>query len=262
MDLGMRDRVVMVTGGSSGIGLACVELLLQEGACVLTCGRDRSRLEGALRPLVDAYPGRVAWEVGDVSIPDDMDRVVHNVVAEFGHLDALINNAGASRVSTFETTTDQDWRDEFELKFGGVINPLRAATHALKESNQAAVVNVNSILARQPEQHLVATSAARAALLNLSKSLATELSGSQIRVNSVLVGLIETGQWERRYQAADPKESFEDWSRDIAEERGVALGRFGTAEEVAAMIVFLVSGCSSYITGAAFEVAGGVSRYV
>jgi NAD(P)-dependent dehydrogenase (short-subunit alcohol dehydrogenase family) len=132
----------------------------------------------------------------------------------------------------------------------------------LKESDQAAVVNVNSILARQPERHLVATSAARAGLLNLSKSLATELAEFHIRVNSVLVGLVDTGQWERRYRASESKQSFESWSREIAEDRGIALGRFGTAAEVAATIVFLLSSRSSYITGATFDVAGGVNRYV
>ena len=262
MELGMRERVALVTGGSSGIGLACVELLLQEGARVVTCARDEARLESALRPLTAAYPGRLAWRVADVCEPEDVQRLVRFGESEFGQLDALVNNAGASRVSTFATTTDQDWRDEFGLKFGGVFNPLRAATDLLKQSDQAAVVNVNSVLARQPEPHLVATSAARAGLLNLSKSLAFELAEFNIRVNSVLVGLVDTGQWKRRYRASGSEQDFESWSHAIARDRGIALGRFGTAAEVAATIIFLTSSRSSYITGAAFDVAGGVNRYV
>ncbi len=118
------------------------------------------------------------------------------------------------------------------------------------------------MLAKQPEPRLVTTSAARAGLLNLTKSMASEYAADGIRVNSVCLGLIDTGQWRRRYEAAGTGQSFAEWEREIAADRGIVLGRFGTADEVAAMVLTLLSPRASYVTGASLDVCGGVSRYV
>lgn len=262
MDLGLTGRTAVVTGGSSGIGLACVELLLAEGANVVACGRDASRLAGALTPLAARHGDRLTWSVADVLDPEQVVSLVGLAEDTYGGVDLLVNNAGRSLMSTFRETSDEQWRDELDLKFFGVINPLRAAMASLTESEVGAVVNVNAVLARQPEGRLVATSAARAGLLNLSKSLAGELAADRIRVNSVCVGLIDTGQWKRRHDAADTTLDYDDWSAEIAADRGIVLGRFGRAPEVAAAIVFLLSEQASYITGTHIDVAGGVSRYV
>ncbi|MHA6669359.1 SDR family oxidoreductase [Homoserinimonas sp. A447] len=262
MDLELTGSSALITGGSSGIGLACVATLLAEGANVVTCGRNAGTLERSLAAYADAYPGKLVWQTADVRNADQMEAVVNRAIDEFGALDAVVNNAGASRMSTFESTTSDDWLDELTLKIFSVTNTIHAARPHLAQSANAAIVNVNAVLARQPERQLVATSAARAALLNLSKSLATELSVENIRVNSVCVGLIDTGQWTRRYDAVATAETFPDWSQAIADDRGVVLRRFGRADEVAAAIVFLLSRRASYITGTAVEVAGGVSRYV
>lgn len=257
----MQDDVAVVTGGSSGIGRACVEALLAEGVQVATCGRDAEQLDRALAPLAERYPDRLAWWPADVRDRALVDRLIDNTVDRFGGLQYLVNNAGASRVSTFATTEDHEWIDEVGLKFFGVIHPVRAALPHLA-ARGGAVVNLNAVLARQPEPHLIATGAARAGLLNLSKSLAHELADQRVRVNSVCVGLIDTGQWKRRFDAADSDLDFPAWSAEIAEDRGIDLGRFGTAAEVAAAIVFLLSPRSSYTTGTALDISGGVSRYV
>ncbi len=262
MDLGLAGRTAVVTGGSSGIGLACVELLLAEGANVVTCGRDASRLSAALTPLVEHHGDRLTWAVADVLDQAQTTSLVALAEQTYGGVDLLVNNAGRSLMSSFRETTDEQWRDELDLKFFGVINPLRAAATALTTSDVGSVVNVNAVLARQPEGRLVATSAARAGLLNLSKSLAGELAPDGIRVNSVCVGLIDTGQWKRRHDAAGTGLDYDEWSAEIAADRGIVLGRFGRAAEVAAAIVFLLSTQASYITGTHIDVAGGVSRYV
>ena len=264
MNLGLTDKVAVVTGGSSGIGLATVELLLGEGALVAFCGRDPDRLATATADLESRHaPDRILAVTCDVLDPAEVARFRDAVVARFGGADILVANAGQARMSTFAETSDQDWRDELELKFFGVIHPVRAFEALLERSECGAIVCVNALLSVQPETRLVATSAARAGLLNLVKTLSFELAPKGIRVNSILLGVIDSGQWSRRYEAlADKSVSREDWLAGLARERGIPLGRFGRAGEPAAAIVFLASPMASYTTGAALDVSGGNARHV
>nr|BAD10905.1 hypothetical protein [Rhodococcus rhodochrous] len=260
MDLNLKDRTYLVTGGSSGVGLATVAMLLDEGAQVVTCARDVDRLDAALSEL----PGRdrVLTAACDVRDSEAVARLVEAAQDRFGGLDGLVNNAGSSRMKPRAETTLDDWRDEFDLKFSSVLNTVEAALPALRKSSAPSIVNISAVLARQPETRLVTTSAARAGLLNLSKSLSLELAADGIRVNSVALGLVDTGQWRRRYENSRHAGSFEEWETEIAADRGIALGRFGHADEVAHMIVTLLSPRSSYVTGTSIDVCGGVARYV
>ncbi|MFD3947988.1 SDR family oxidoreductase [Streptomyces sp. NPDC058579] len=261
MDLGLADRTIVVTGGSSGVGLATVRALLDEGARVATCGRDADRLDKAAAGL-GAGRDRLMTEVCDVRDRDAVARFVRRAAEEFGGVDGLVNNAGQSRMKGLDDATPEDWRDELELKFAGVLNPLHAARPYLTASDAASVVNINAVLSKQPETRLITTSAARAGILNLSKSLSIELAGDGIRVNSVCLGLIDTGQWTRRHAAAGTGESYEDWQAELAADRGIALGRLGRAEEVAYAVVTLLSPRASYITGTGIDVCGGVGRSI
>ncbi|WP_371530129.1 SDR family oxidoreductase [Streptomyces sp. NBC_01283] len=258
MDLGLADRTVLVTGGSSGVGLATVRALLDEGACVATCGRDAERLGKAAASLGGG--DRLLTGVCDVRDADAVREFTRHAADTFGSVDGLVNNAGQSRMKGLDESTADDWRDELELKFAGVLNPLHAARPYLAASDAASVVNVNAVLAKQPEPRLITTSAARAGILNLSKSLATELAPQGIRVNSVCLGLVDTGQWTRRHAAAASGLSYEDWQAELAADRGIALGRLGRAEEVAYAIVALLSPRASYTTGTSIDVCGGVGR--
>ena len=264
MDLGLTDKVAVVTGGSSGIGLATVDQFLVEGARVAFCGRDPDRLEAARRDLESRHGSdRLMAATCDVLDPEQVERFRDDVVARFAATDILINNAGQSRHSTFAETSDQDWRDEFELKFFGVIHPVRAFEALLERSDCGAIVCVNALLARQPETGLVATSAARAGLLNLTKSLSSDFAPKGVRVNSILLGLVDSGQWSRRYdQQPDRSVSRADWLARLAREREIPLGRLGRPSEPAVAIVFLASPMASYTTGAALDVSGGKASYV
>lgn len=261
MDLGLADRTIVVTGGSSGVGLATVRALLDEGARVATCGRDADRLAKVAAELGTGHD-RLLTGVCDVRDADAVRDFVRRTAEEFGGIDGLVNNAGQSRMKGLDDSTAEDWRDELELKFAGVLNPLQAARPHLAASGAASVVNINAVLAKQPEPRLITTSAARAGILNLSKSLSAELAGEGIRVNSVCLGLIDTGQWTRRYAAADSGRSYEDWQAELAADRGIALGRLGRAEEVAFAVLTLLSPLASYITGTSIDVCGGVGRSI
>lgn len=262
MDLQLTDRTVLVTGASSGVGLAVTEMLLAEGARVVAVARDAQRLEDVLAPI-DAEGSRVLRVSADVTDRAAIEVAVNAGVEHFGALDAVVCNAGRSLMAPISETTDDQIRDEFELKIFGAWNVIRAARPHLAASPVGSVVNTNAILAKQPEAKLAVTSAARAALLNLSRTLGEELAPDGIRVNSVNLGLVDTGQWRRRFEAyvvGGGGLDYDAWSAEIAADRGISLRRFGRADEVAFAIVSLISPRASYITGAHVDVGGGVTR--
>jgi NAD(P)-dependent dehydrogenase (short-subunit alcohol dehydrogenase family) len=194
--------------------------------------------------------------------PEAVSGFAAAIKMRFGGCDILINNAGQGRVSTFADTSDQDWRDELELKFFSQINVIQAFQSMLETSGAGSIVAVNSLLALQPEPHMVCTSAARAGVQNLLKSLSVELAPN-IRVNSVLIGLVNSGQWQRRFaEREDQSQSAEQWYGELAVRKNIPLGRLGEAEEAANALVFLASNAASYITGAQLEVSGGISRFI
>ena len=264
MNLEIKGKVAVVTGGSSGIGLATVRVFLANGARAAFCGRDKQRLDKASKQLSEEFPQSEIFAFPcDVLDKRQVDRFAAAVTRHYGAVDILVNNAGQGRVSTFSETSDDDWREELDLKFFSLIHPVRAFLPGLEKSASASIVCVNSMLALQPEPHMVATSAARAGALNLARSLATEFAPKNIRVNSILLGTINSGQWEARYrQRAEDGETFEQWLRRLAQEKKIPLGRFGYPQEPAGMIAFLASPLSSYTTGAAVDVSGGVARHI
>lgn len=262
MDLGLKDRRVVVTGGTSGIGLAAVRIFLADGAKVAFCARGAERLDKVVAELSAEFGAdRVMGRAFSVLDAEAVAGFAEEVRASFGGCDALVTNAGQGRVSTFADTSDSDWRDELELKFFSQVHPIRAFEGMLRESDSGAIVAVNSLLALQPEPHMVCTSAARAGVQNLLKSLATEFAPA-IRVNSILLGLVDSAQWQRRFEAReDPSQSREDWFAALARTKKIPMERLGDPREPARAIAFLASPAASYITGAKLEISGGVSRF-
>ncbi|HYS68173.1 MAG TPA: SDR family oxidoreductase [Paraburkholderia sp.] len=264
IQIDLTGQVAVVTGGSSGIGLATAELFLQAGASVAICGRDTERLAQAEAALKAQFPeAPLLAQSCDVLNADEVNAFAQAVQARFGRTDMLVNNAGQGRVSTFADTTDEAWREELDLKYFSVIRPTRAFLPMLRDATNPSVVCVNSLLALQPEPHMVATSSARAGVLSLIKSLAVELAPQRIRVNSILIGIVESGQWRRRYaKEAQPGQSWEDWTAELARKKNIPLGRFGKPEEAAQALFYLATTLSSYTTGSHIDVSGGVARHV
>lgn len=268
INIDLSGQVAVVTGGSSGIGFEAAKQFLKAGAFVAICGRDADRLESARLTLLEQLKptgGLLALKC-DVTDTHEVDLFAGTVQEAFGRVDMLINNAGQGRLSTFAETSDEAWREELDLKYFSIIRPTRAFLPALADAakrGNGTIVCVNSLLASQPEPHMVATSSARAGVQNLIKSLAVEFAPQGIRVNSILIGIVESGQWRRRYQTqAQAGQSWEDWTGELARKKNIPLGRFGRPEEAAQALFYLATSLSSYTTGSHIDVSGGVARYV
>lgn len=252
MDLALRGRVVAITGGTDGLGLALADTLVAEGAHPVVCGRDPERVQNAAERLGDHG---LAVQV-DVTNDADCQRFIESALARFGRLDGLVNNAGRSAAGAIAGSDDAEWRDDYELK---VIAALRLSRLALPELERhgGSIVNVLAIKGKAPDANSTPTAASRAAGLALTKALAAEVGPRGIRVNAVLIGLMESGQWRRRAEAMGVTEA--EFYEMVLGFQKVPLGRFGRAEEFGSLVAFLLSEGASYLTGVGINLDGGLS---
>lgn len=265
MNLGLEGLVAVVTGGTSGIGFAAATVFLEEGASVAVCSRDAGRLAASVAELRERFGDRAFGATADVRDDHAVTGFRDAVRDRFGRADVLVHSAGASRMLRFEDTDDAAWRDELDLKYFGFIYPTRAFLELLRASEHPSIVYVSALLGVEPSTRLIATSAARGGVLNLAKSLSVEFAPSGIRVNTILLGVIDSAQWQRRWEAERARGSTmsrEDYMRDLVASRNVPLGRAGSPEDVARAIAFLGSPASAYTTGAMLEISGGQSHRV
>lgn len=262
MDLGLRGKVAVVTGGSEGIGRATARSLGREGARVVICARRAEVLEQAARDIAEETGAEIAPVVADVSQAADIERLIQTAVERFGRLDILVNNAGTSRALPFEQVSDADWQADLDLKLFAAIRTIRLALPHLRRAGGGSIVNILNIGAKQPAAASVPTSVSRAAGMALTKALSKEFAPERIRVNAVLIGLIKSAQHERRWRAQGGGQSLEAFYAELVRQRGVPIGRIGEAEEVGDLIAYLCSDRAGYITGVAINMDGGASHVV
>ena len=260
MDIRLDGRSAIVTGGSKGLGLAIATRYAASGADVAILARNADALERARAAISEKGRGRVVAIACDVSKADEIERAYATAVHDLGKVDIVVNNAGTSQRGNFEEITDAVWQADLDLKLFAAIRLTRLAWPDMKARGFGRVINVLNTGAKAPQGTTAPTSVTRAAGMALTKVLSQEGAPHNILVNALLVGLIMSDQWVRRYEAGPKDGSLEDFARGMAKD--IPLGRIGTAEEFANIACFLASDQASYITGTAINVDGGRSPVV
>ena len=256
MDLGLRDKVAVVTGSSRGLGLATARSLAAAGCRVCVCARGEGRLREAAQEVgaVGGGAERVLPVVADVTDPDGLRAVVDGTVAAFGGLDILVNNVGLAGGGGLLETSDEQWQEAFDQTLLPAVRASKLAVPHMQRRGGGAIVIIASIFGREAGGRMT-YNAMKAADISLAKSLAQQLAPSNIRVNSVSPGsiLFEGGSWWRRQQS-DPAGIAEFVARELP------FGRFGKPEEVGDVVTFLCSARASWISGTSIVVDGCQSR--
>lgn len=263
MDLGLKDKVAIVTGGSEGIGKATAISMTREGARVVICARRKDVLEKAATEIRRITGGTVLPVPADVSNPSDIERVVDTAVQTYGRLDIVVNNAGTSAAGPFEKVDDEAWHADMDLKFYAAVRFSRAAIPHMKRAGGGRIINVTNLGGKQPGPSSMPTSVSRAAGIALTKAMSKDLAQHNILVNTVCIGLIKSGQHERRYAQAreqNPSLTLEQFYARRAD--SVPLHRYGEAQEAGDVICFLASERASYLTGTSTNIDGGTSAVV
>jgi 3-oxoacyl-[acyl-carrier protein] reductase len=268
MDLQLKDKVVVVTGGSAGIGLEAARLFAAEGARVLICARREDKLAAAAADIAETTGSGVDTVAVDVTSVADLDRLVEYVTSRYGRIDVLVNNAGTGTYKPFLEVTDEELVYGMQINFFAQFRLTQRFARMMIAQHYGVVINVageTGIKVMHPPFRSSCTGPAKSAEIRLSKVLATELGEHNIRVNCVVPGLVYTddrfGKWEREMAKTElddeeAKATRKDWGRNIARPDH----EWGTAEELANVIVFAASDRSSFVNGAVLVADGAEDK--
>ena len=257
MELHLTNKVVAITGGSKGIGFQSALQFVQEGAHVAICARGEKQLQVAKESILQQTGKEISIFACDVSKEEDCKSFIEGVVARYGKIDILINNAGTSAAFSFDHVGTELWKNDLDLKLFSAINCSKVAVEHMRKNNGGSIINVTAVLAKTPPANSLPTTVSRAAGIALTKAMSKDLGPSNIRVNTVCIGLIRSAQIENRWKEQAADLTWDEYSKKVGE--SIPLGRIGDTEEAANMIVFLSSPAASYISGTAINIDGGSS---
>lgn len=263
MDLQLQGKVVVITGGSIGIGKAVAEEFAKEGVHLALCARNGERVRNVAQELSEKYGIQALGMACDVAKKEDIEQFIKEVAGKFQGVDILINNAGTGSAEKIMEAPDERWQYYWELHVMAAVRMSRAVVPLMQKRGGGVIINNASICARQPLDYEPIYNVTKAALAMFSKCLANELIPYNIRVNCVNPGLILTPDWYKtagilsRDLGITPDEYLERIAREHT-----PIGRFAHPEELAKFFVFLASPCASYCVGSTYYVDGGWLKVV
>jgi len=263
MDLGLRGKIAVITGGSVGIGLAIAEGLAQEGVHLALCARNQGRVEQEARRIANTYDIKSLGVGIDVTKPEEINIFVEKITQFFGGVDILINNAGTGSNEKIMTASDEKWQYYWDLHVMAAVRLSRGLVPMMRQRGGGAIINNASICAKQPLDYEPIYNVTKAALMMFSKNLSEEIIGDNIRVNCINPGLIQTPDWVKtaKQLTEGTDRTWEEHLQKIAEEN-TPIKRFATPEELAHFFVFLCSPRASYCVGSTYYVDGGWLKVV
>lgn len=263
MDLGLRDKVAVITGGSIGIGLAVAKGLAAEGVKVIIAARTAERLEAARAEITSTTNVRVVAVACDVATSDGVAAVVAAAETEFGGADILINNAGTGSNETIMESADEKWQFYWDLHVMAAVRLARGLVPSMRRRGGGVILNNASICAAQPLWYEPIYNVTKAALVMLSKTMAMEFIKDGIRVNAINPGFVLTPDWIKtaKQLTADTDGNWQGYIDNLARENA-PIGRFSSPEEIADFFVFLCSARASYSVGSTYFVDGGMLKTI
>ncbi|WP_290490224.1 MULTISPECIES: SDR family NAD(P)-dependent oxidoreductase [unclassified Aerococcus] len=259
MDLGLKGKVAVITGASRGIGFETAKTLAEEGAHVVITARHENRLIEAQTAIKEATGVEVDYAVADVTDLPVVQKAIADTAAKYGTIDILVNNAGGHRAGSFEEVDNDAWRFDLEIKIIGVANFTREVLPYMRKQASGSIISVVSNSGKTPGPKSVPTSPARSAGLAVIKELSKEYGEYNIRANAVCIGYIRSEQVEKMWQNDPENPTWEEFSKQKANDTHTPMGRVGETTEAAKVISFLASDAASYVSGAAVNIDGGAS---
>ena len=260
MNLDLTGKTALVTGASLGLGRAMAQAFHAAGANVALVARRQHLLEEAKAAIENDAGGRVLAHSCDVTDPAMIADAVAATTGQLGPVDILVNNAGQSQTGRFEDITDEVWQADLDLKLFAAIRFSRLVFPGMKERRWGRIVNILNTAAKAPPPGSAPTSVSRAAGMALTKVLAGEGAPHNVLVNALMIGSLKSDQIRRAYERSGSDADFEQFVAEAG--KSLPMGRMGEAEECANVALFLVSPSGSYLTGAAINMDGGLSRVV
>ena len=258
MDTSLNGRTALITGGSLGLGKAMAQAFYSEGASVAIVARRQEPLDEAVAEIGAGPGGKIAAYVCDVSDPESIANTHAAITEAMGGVDILVNNAGQSAAKPFTEITDEEWQSDIDLKLMAAVRLTRLVWPHMEAQKWGRVINLLNVFAKAPDARTSPTSVTRAAGMALTKVLSAEGAPHNILVNAMLIGFIKSDQIRRMHERSGENMSLEAFMANSG--KRLPMGRMGEAEEVANLGLFLASEASSYVTGCAINMDGGLSK--
>ena len=259
MDTSLNGKTALVTGGSLGLGLAMAKSFYSEGAKVAIIARRQEPIDEAVEDILKIPGGGSILGINcDVTDSDSVSLMHSQVTDELGGIDILVNNAGQAAGKPFPLITDEEWQADLDLKLMAAIRLSRLVWPNMETQKWGRIINLLNVFAKTPDANTAPTSISRAAGMALTKVLSAEGAPNNILVNALLIGSIKSDQIVRRYNDLNPEESFDEFVAKAGSR--LPMGRMGEAQECANTALFLASEASSYLTGCAINMDGGLCK--